>query len=126
MKPFNLKKALAGESVITRDGRKALQILHFDKVVDQNANGVIATFIEDGNSIIEYYINGNYFQEEESEYDLFMDTKTKKLWIAVSKNQNTNCSHHCTNAYTSKEHIREYTSISNKYEWRLIEIEIEE
>lgn len=71
LKPFNLEAALAGEPVVTRDGREVFQVTLFEceskyplcAVVD----GDICSFTETG---------GHYYNGQPSQYDLFMKPKT--------------------------------------------------
>lgn len=72
--PFDLEKALAGEPVITRDGREVTQVTLFEcesrypvyAVVD----GAICSFTKTGSD----YDNG-----QSSQYDLFMKPKTRVI-----------------------------------------------
>lgn len=125
LKPFNLERALAGDHVITWDGKKVLQIRHFDKATDKDMK-IAAISEQEG--------NGNYFslhqedgkasEHESPEFDLFMAPKTKKLWIAVNKNV-TSREHDfyiTSNAYLSISDLEKY---SDK-DAHIIEIEIEE
>lgn len=81
-KPFNLERALAGDKVITRDGREVVQLFYADKASEDNEK-VIA--VVDG--IIEkYQTNGAYYSHEtEYRHDLFMAPTTVKVerWVNV-------------------------------------------
>lgn len=71
MKPFNLERALAGDPVGTRDGkRKVVQLFYADKAI-RNAK-VIAVF-DDG--LLELYA--------ENSGSLVMLPKTKTYWYAL-------------------------------------------
>ncbi len=87
--PFDLQRALAGDAVVTRDGRPVLQVLHFDKVPREHLYCVAALVIdnpdemnEDG-SIETFGINGEYELGSENDEDLFMVPKTKTYWANV-------------------------------------------
>lgn len=85
MKPFDLNKALAGEKVVTRDGREVKQIFYFDKSDEKYP--VYALF----HKYVEQYTTcGRYNSDHKTEYDLFMSPKTEKLTIYVSKHKNAN------------------------------------
>jgi hypothetical protein len=68
MKPFDLEKALAGEPVVTREGKKVSEFYQF-KTIDSQfdlfgiINGVLHGFDK----------YGRYMAIEQSEYDLFME-----------------------------------------------------
>lgn len=80
MKPFNLEEALAGKPVITRDGKEVKQLIQFDIKDWDCLYGVIDTDVHSWN------INGKYFLNKETEYDLFMKTEKKSIWINVYNN----------------------------------------
>lgn len=64
-KPFNLGKALAGEPVVTRDGREVAGI----RIVGFAYNPVSGRV--DGKSDI-WKLNGRYFHSRKDRLDLFM------------------------------------------------------
>jgi len=65
MKPFNLERALAGDKVITRDGREVTQLVHFKNVETSNdLFGVLE------HCILSWKENGNYWGDDV--FDLFM------------------------------------------------------
>lgn len=112
---FDLQRALAGEPVETRDGRRVLQLAHFP-MLEEDQRVIVAL---DGQTSTDcYYENGVYLPDKESPYDLFMAPKTKKLWIAVSKNQE--CGSRGTSyAYENKEDMPNGN-------FHIIQIEVEE
>ena len=68
---FNLERALAGDKVVTRDGREVTQLAHFDKVhtpyKERNLRGVC-----DG-CITAYTDSGYYYRDgKPTKYDLVM------------------------------------------------------
>jgi hypothetical protein len=76
MKPFDLQKALAGEPVVTREGKKVSEFYQF-KTIDSQfdlfgiINGVLHGFDK----------YGRYMAIEQSEYDLFMEEPER--WVNV-------------------------------------------
>jgi hypothetical protein len=54
MKPFDLEKALAGEPVVTRDGRPVTQLIKFEAIVEDGyviygvVNNKIFNFLDSG------------------------------------------------------------------------------
>lgn len=76
MKEFNLKRALAGDSVVTRNGEIVTQVKHFINIQDtQTVRFVVNKTIK---SVID---NGKRWDNTESELDLFMAPIKKKGWI---------------------------------------------
>lgn len=85
MKEFDLQKAIAGEPLITRYGRKVEQFFYFDKA--ENSDYKIAAVVE--GFLYTYQKNGNYeTTNEESTLDLFMAPKTRKIYFALIKLEN--------------------------------------
>ena len=76
MKPFDYFKATDGEPVITRDGRKVVEI----KVFEADIPYCIVAYIEGEDVLRTYDISGK-FTEKESSLDLFMAPKERKEWI---------------------------------------------
>lgn len=79
MKPFDLTRALAGDPVITRDGRQVTELHHFKTAKNQN-NGVFA--IIDGEAFTFDY-NGKYLAISSHIMDLFMAPKKRTIWVNV-------------------------------------------
>jgi len=84
LKPFNLEKALAGEPVVTRDGRKVTEIIHFKTAFNTLQNTVA---VIDGH-FYSFYENGKCMSQWDSEFDLFMAPKIikKSGWLNVYPN----------------------------------------
>lgn len=94
-KPFDLKKALAGEPVITRDGRKVLKIVHIDSNLSDPLYKLCCIIIDDDDDhnddgppfIIDAFftdINGREQGNDTfSPDDLFMAPTT--YWINIYK-----------------------------------------
>ncbi len=81
MKPFNLQKALAGEPVITREGKQVTEIHHFKTRNDKFnviaiIDGYYRTFDE----------SGNYSLTDNSN-DLFMKSQIVEYWVNVYKRE---------------------------------------
>jgi hypothetical protein len=84
MEKFNLERALAGEPVITRDGKEVTQLVYFKDVINKDCvYGVL------GNQITTWCIDGKFFHDDPNEFkaDLFMKPKENAIWVNVySKN----------------------------------------
>jgi len=80
MKPFNLKEALEGKSVVTRNGRKITQIAYFPK-----AHRPVLFQIEDAGTVFGATETGKnaYYDDEESIYDLFMASTKINVEIGI-------------------------------------------
>lgn len=80
LKPFNLEKALAGDPVVTRDGRTVTEVFHFKTAFKTLKNTVAAI---DGH-FYSFYENGKPVSWD-SEFDLFMAPKIvrKSGWLNV-------------------------------------------
>lgn len=78
MKPFDLERALAGDPVVTRDGREVTQLTHFN-VVDTTDPlvGVINGCLKS------WKLKGTYFSEDGSPADLFMKSIRREGWINI-------------------------------------------
>ncbi len=81
MKPFNLERALAGDSVVTRNNIKVKE-LHFFETINKLCiavllvSGITFFVTKEGKCI-------NCVGEYVTHLDLFMAPKNKKLWVAV-------------------------------------------
>ena len=122
MKPFNLKEALEGKPVVTRNGRKVLQLFHFDKA---DVDFKLCAHIEGNKQIFTFNENGSWTEYETSN-DLFMATEKKKLYLAVYNQQmkDGNQRHVTSSAYESLDILKDmFKCTDNSYQ--IIEIEIE-
>jgi len=81
MKPFNLEEALAGKPVVTREGRKVLQLHCFKNISKENE--CISVIIEGYNSIRNLYENGRYLETQDHPNDLFMAEEKIEFWHNV-------------------------------------------
>lgn len=120
LKPFNLKEALAGASVVTRSGIPVRIICTDKKSRDEvELVGLIDYGMYEETNTWEQ--DGRFWNSSHLELDLFMKVKTKKLWLAVSKESllglySTSC------AYEDKEKSE---SLCRPGIDALLEIEIE-
>lgn len=89
MKPFDLEKALAGEPVITRDGRP-VKIAGYNSDVDEDVQvlGWLKGLknIPDIDTYEGWYADGHY-AESENELDLFMASTKKTGWVNLYRNR---------------------------------------
>lgn len=85
MKPFDLKAALAGAPVVTRDGREVKWLAH-----DHGADPSFAVLarIEGSTSQVPLHENGMMFVRSECQSDLFMAPVKREGWVNI---------HTCTN-----------------------------
>ncbi len=81
MKPFNLERALAGDPVVTGDGRKVLE-LHLFKTLHRFP---IVAFVEGDFGLSTYTQDGKSGSSSNSPYDLFMASVKKSVvrWVNV-------------------------------------------
>lgn len=128
-KPFDLGRALAGDEVVTRDGRKVLQLFYFDKASDISERLYALIGWKDDKSgeyydeITRYNDNGIWFEERESHLDLFLMPKKKKLWIPVSKAQGLHGFYNTDYAYLSEAAARINTDLNT---YTIVEVEIDD
>lgn len=83
MKPFNLKEALEGKPVVTRNGDVVTQLYLFDCDDDLPLMGVlndeIHSFTKDG--------KWSTYSKDQRDTDLFMAEEKKTIWINIWKNK---------------------------------------
>lgn len=77
-KPFNLQEALAGNPVVTRDGRK-VKIAGYNP--DAKNNEMVIGWVD--NVVETWSIEGIYDSMVASNYDLFMAAETKDVWVVL-------------------------------------------
>lgn len=119
MRAFDLEAAKRGEPVVTRDGRKVLEIYIFKTDVSHP----IVAIIEGENIQTAYRLDGLY-SNHENECDLFMVPKPpKKLWIAVAKELNSFGNHETSVAVHSRESLFDLDDYDNDG-WNHIQIEV--
>jgi hypothetical protein len=82
MKPFNLKEALAGKPVVTREGKKVLKIVDFSEY--KNDKHPLVTVIENVPGKPTFTHTGNYLVADIADHrDLFMASTRKTGYINV-------------------------------------------
>lgn len=77
MKPFDLQKALQGDPVVMRDGRKVLEILAFKTPGVTNPVRAVTA----GGGVFQFSPEGNYYMAEQSSNDLFMAPKVRTVYV---------------------------------------------
>lgn len=89
-RPFNLEKALAGEHVKLRNGRKAMVINALNKKeIEDESYELIGVLLNQDNKAMEvlsWDVKGNYFQDEENSVDIvsmWEEDKTKTLYAEL-------------------------------------------
>jgi hypothetical protein len=116
MKPFDLQKALAGEPVVTRDGREVTQLTKFDA---PNCLFPIAAVV--AGELETFSIGGKFRIGGETKHDLFMATKTvkKEGWVNVYKNQSNDieCGHVFKNPEEAAKYSNSFRIATTKIEW---------
>lgn len=80
MKPFNLECAIAGDPVITRDGRAVIDIHHFKH---DKSNLCLCAHIEGEPSPDWFLASGRDNLSEEDPNDLFMAPKKRTVYMNV-------------------------------------------
>lgn len=79
---FDLARAMAGEPIVTRDGRKARFVAHVPELTSKGAR--VLVLVSGDDHVSYYWETGFYEQHEQSEYDLFMAPKPKRtVWVNV-------------------------------------------
>ena len=80
MKPFNLERALAGDTVCFRDGSPVLHVFYGDKLPKSRCVVVFAK-----NGYEQKYPESGRWEDDsyESQYDLFMVSEKKTFYQAV-------------------------------------------
>lgn len=124
MKPFNLERALSGDPVVTRDGRKVAQIVAFKNILE-NYQSVVA--VVDG-IIHRYMSNGRFFKTNETLVDLFMAEEEKaegKWWTCFSEISEQDTVFLRYDSFKEKIQARDthYTELFTDLCGRLLEIE---
>lgn len=115
MKPFDLEKALAGDPVVTRDGREVTQIHLFDTTAKHRLFGVLFGEVE------AFSIDGRYWDNGDSEADLFMAPKKRTVWVNLYAHR-PNAFYYNTQEDADVDLVSELPRIGNK----AYPIEIEE
>lgn len=119
MKPFDLKAALAGAPVVTRDGKTVVLIGQFPGTVQPN----VWADLEGSSFLYWFYENGRVHEHDEHAFDLFMAPRKEKRWIGLSLADGW-----CSRAYKKESEAQEFIDsrpFGDLQEYRIIEIEIE-
>jgi hypothetical protein len=95
MKKFNLREALEGTPVVTRRGVEATQLHLFDIVNIYKLCAVVE------GELIQYTVEGEFRQFNETGWDLFMKPEQKFLWINLFQQLHENGN------YVTTVHTRE-------------------
>jgi hypothetical protein len=80
---FNLERALAGEPVITRDGKEVTQLVYFESIDDYRVYGVVDKRVK------LWAIGGEFWKGGEGPLDLFMKPKENAIWLNVYKDRDS-------------------------------------
>jgi len=85
MKKFNLEEALQGKPVVTRDGRKVGQLVHFKGIKEVYPVKAVL----DG-ELEEYTAEGNYTTHDSgcNRADLFMESAKREGWVNLYNGPN--------------------------------------
>lgn len=75
---FDLQKAIAGEPIQTRDGRKARFIAHVPE-----ASRPVVVYVEGYSLVSSAYEDGSTLRRAEEDSDLFMAPRKRQLWVRV-------------------------------------------
>lgn len=78
MKEFNLDRALAGEPVVTRNGKCVSEIHHFLTATPEHQ---VAAIIE--GDLFSFHCSGRFLSSEADEMDLFMAPVKKQEWANI-------------------------------------------
>lgn len=88
MKPFNLTQALAGQPVVTRDGRKVMWIAHDPGA--HAAERIVARIASNPYHSV-WHETGRHACDDS--LDLFMGPQKKEGWVNVYPNMDTSVVH---------------------------------
>src|SRR5690606_29002728 len=108
LKPFDLQKALAGEPVVTRDGREAKVFVYAENNSD-SSQLLGAVKEEDGSwEPTDWFASGSFDERAQgaTNYDLFMAPKTKTMWMAYDPKERKG-QHYATNLFNSEKELCE-------------------
>lgn len=121
--PFDYQRYLDGDEVFTEHGYKVKQLTRFNDLPDIPTLGESHCMVGNVGKRAIFSDARGFFQNE---LYLFMLPKTKKLWIAVSKNYDGVC-HGTSCAYLTKQEalisLVRHNHMTDEYS--MIEIEIE-
>lgn len=125
MKPFDLERALAGDPVVTRDGRKVDEIVLLQKALNTDYCLIVVI----AGYLCAYFATGSKGRSELARpSDLFMDTVKKTLYQNIFKNENGDgywSGKLCDTKEETNKRLLENSSLRNQF-IKVAEIEIEE
>ncbi len=82
--PFDLARAMAGEPIVTRDGRKVKFIAYVPEL--KLADERVLVLVEGDDHVSYSCETGEYMKKEKSKHDLFMAPKPKRtVWVNLYK-----------------------------------------
>ena len=81
---FDLQKAIAGEPIQTRDGRKARFIAHVPE-----ASRSVVVYVDGCSVVSSVYENGAFLRGAEDSSDLVMAPRKRQLWVRAYRNPNS-------------------------------------
>ena len=103
MKPFDLEKALAGEPVVSKEGRKVIQLHYFPNI---KSNFKVMVQLENAFGVDTFTIHGKYSDGISSQLDLVMAEPERWVNVYYSKAQdNVWASQFYESESEAKEHI---------------------
>ena len=102
LKPFDLEAAKSGKPVCTRDGRKA-RIICFDAILGKGNSLIVLINNGSYESLEVYEIDGRYYLEDLSEYNLMMLPEKKEGWVNVYYYNDASSQRGCKFIYDTKE-----------------------
>lgn len=122
MKPFDLERALAGDPVVTRDGRKAKIIYHYLKGAIYYSIVAVVEEDDDTETVLTYTLDGEAFIGNRSMNDLFMDSIKHEGWINIYRSEDFLNPHYAGKAIYDTEKRAKTGATSNciattKIEW---------
>lgn len=122
MKPFDLQKALAGEPVITRKGRKVVRIAHFPEAHEMHR---VVALVEGDLIPITHDEGGRNLSYNSTLHDLFMAPKKVTVWVVAlsgDESHGTRCGGYF---YDTKEEAIDMTNTKSPDYIGVFPVEIE-
>jgi hypothetical protein len=114
MKPFNLKRALAGDPVVTKDGIKVDEIFYPKSIKNyEDEESAVIAIIRGRINVLD--INTDY---------LLMDNTFKKLWINIYKSHGKD-NYWCSGVHDS-EHEAKNCIADEKIYLKTVSFEVEQ
>ncbi len=115
MKKFNLERALAGEPVTTRHGKRITQLHLFKSAkLIQPLYGTI----EGDEDVLSWTTNGIYNLTKETSWDLVMATEKKSVWVNVYESEEGSDDEF--KVYTSRLHATKESALAHRKDYNYI------